>query len=199
MSFLVSIPRKQTDSTELARSLTRYVQGNYDASALSAHTPAINALHQMREDVRAGICQPATEATTELLVQYYYQVLSVETRFPISDDNLKISFSWADTFKGRKVSMCSASYERANIMLDIALTMNQVACDLDVLGSPDAAKTASQMCQSAAGYIDELMAYLTEHEALIDRIPDLNPEALSSSRTCFLATLSSAFSSALAP
>ena len=88
MSILVSLPRKQTDQTELARSLTRYVQCNYDAAALAAHTAAINGLHQMREDMRAATTQPATGPLTDLLVQYYYQVLSVESRFPISDGNV---------------------------------------------------------------------------------------------------------------
>jgi len=178
MSFLVSIPRKQTDSTDLARSLTRYVQCNYDSNALASHTPALNALHQMREDLRAAASQPVTEAVTDMLVQYYYQIISVETRFPISDDNLKISFTWTDIFKGRKASMCSASFERANVMFNIAMFMNQQACDQDVLGSPDMAKNASQFCMSAAGYIQQLTEYMTEHEELRDKIPDLSAEAL---------------------
>lgn len=92
MSILVSLPRKQTDHTELARSLTRYVQCNYDATALASHTAAINGLHQMREDMRAATTQPVTGPLTDLLVQYYYQVLSVESRFPISDNNVCCSF-----------------------------------------------------------------------------------------------------------
>ena len=74
--------------------------------------------------------------------------------------------------------MCSAAFERANVMFNIAMTMNQMACDQDVLGSADGAKSASQYCQSGAGYLAELMAYMTEHGELQGKLPDLSGEAL---------------------
>ena len=88
MSTLVSLPRKQTDAADLSRTLSRYVQSNYDAAVYAAHQGAIGTLHQMREDMRASIGQPVTNAAIDLTVQYYYQVLSVEARFPISDHSV---------------------------------------------------------------------------------------------------------------
>ena len=85
MPVLVLLPRKQTETVDLARTLTRYVQSNYDPAVYAAHTGAINEFHHMRENVRTGMAQTLTPNVVDFAVQYNFQVISVESRFPISD------------------------------------------------------------------------------------------------------------------
>eukprot|EP01114_Cavostelium_apophysatum_P013019 TRINITY_DN3067_c0_g1_i3.p1 TRINITY_DN3067_c0_g1~~TRINITY_DN3067_c0_g1_i3.p1 ORF type:complete len:562 (-),score=185.11 TRINITY_DN3067_c0_g1_i3:92-1777(-) len=165
---MLSVERKKTDKVDLVRPLQDYIRNHYSGDAAQDHLEALNNLQQLREDVRN--IQDKNEATRDLLLKYYGLLLSVESRFPISETNIRINFAWTDVYKNKKQSQFNIFYEKQNVLFNIGAMYSQLG-SLQNRSTGDGLKIAYSAFSSSAGAFEELKSELEKHPQ--PTMPDL--------------------------
>jgi len=157
---MLALDRKKTEKVEIGKPLEQYIRSHYTADDLQDYQEAINNVQKLREDFRN--ISDKNEATRELATRYYATVLSLEQRFPIQENQVRISFPWFDSLKNKKNALFSIHYEKASVMYNIAAIMSQIGTQQN-RQSKDGLKVASQNYQMAAGAFAELKDELERH------------------------------------
>jgi hypothetical protein len=83
---MLAIERKKTDKVDFVKPLEQYIRNQYSAQVAQDHQEAINYLQQLREDVRNSTDK--NDVVKDLMFRYYGLVLSLETRFPITENHV---------------------------------------------------------------------------------------------------------------
>lgn len=157
---MLSIERKKTEKVDFIKPLQEFIRNNYSADSLQDHQEAINGLQQLREELRN--CEERNTALRDLLCRYWVFLSSIETRFPFSENQIRVSFVWYDSLKGKKTSQYSIHFEKENILFNLG----GIYCHLGSLqnrSTKDGLKTAYQNFQTAAGIFQELKNELERH------------------------------------
>ena len=83
------------------------------------HAPALANFQEMLDNVAS--IQVATAGALETLLKYYAQVLAMQDKFPIYETGVRVAFSWADTFRPKKIcTQSSWKYEIASVLFNVA-------------------------------------------------------------------------------
>lgn len=186
---MLSVERKKTDKVDLLKPLQDYIRNHYNGDAAQDHNEPLSFLNQLREDVRN--IQDKNEATRDLILKYYGLLLSVEARFPISENNIRINFNWIDVFKGKKIGQCNLFYEKQNVLFNLGAMYSQLAT-IQNRSTADGLKLAFQGFQSSAGAFQELKDELEKHpqpavlDLTFDNINMLINLMLAQAQECFV-------------
>lgn len=157
---MLSIPLKTTNKVDLLQPLQQFIVRSFSKEQLKQHEEALNHLHQLREDVRT--VTDKSEHTRDVFCRYYGLLETVEKRFPINEENIKINFVWFDCLKRKKIAQYSIHYEKACVLFNIAAISSQIA-EVQNRTTPEGLKKASHFFQLAAGTFEQLRSYLEEH------------------------------------
>eukprot|EP00727_Mastigamoeba_balamuthi_P012463 m51a1_g784 hypothetical protein (833) ;mRNA; f:621190-624073 len=172
MSALLFIEKKRSERVELARPMLKFLSASYDEASAREFEHPLHDLQQLREDVRNSADK--SDATKDLHLRYLTMLRSIEGRFPIGEagNSVRIAFPWFDTFKGRKVSMYSVAYERANVMFNTAALFSQLAV-FQNRATEDGIKQAANYFQLSAGTFAALADHVAQHTECQTALPDL--------------------------
>ncbi|GAM29306.1 hypothetical protein SAMD00019534_124820 [Acytostelium subglobosum LB1] len=180
---MLSIERKRTDKVDFVKPLTKYIKDHFSKEEASNHESQLNALQQLREDVRN--LQDKTDTSKDLLWRYYSILQSLELRFPISESNVRISFYWTDSYKQKKYSLYSVYFERSSILFNYGSLLSQVAASVN-RSTVDGIKKACQTYQAAAGAFNTLREYVSMHSECCAS-PDFSADSLNMASALMLA------------
>jgi len=187
---MLNVERKKTDKIDWVKPLETYITAQYahERDCLHDHKDAIANLQQLREDVRN--IQDKSETARELLHRYHAILTSVETRFPVHENNIRISFPWYDSYKGKKLASFSVHYEKMNVLFNIGALSHQIASSQNKT-TADGLKIACQNHQQAAGAFTRLKEELEKHpqsnsfDLTMDSISMLIQLNLAQAQECF--------------
>uniref|UniRef100_A0A8C0CHF8 BRO1 domain-containing protein n=1 Tax=Balaenoptera musculus TaxID=9771 RepID=A0A8C0CHF8_BALMU len=159
MVTFISVQLKKTSEVDLAKTLVKFIQQMYPSGELSklCHT----ALGRLLDKHKGAL---------ETLLRYYDQICSTEPKFPFSENQICLTFTWKDAFdKGSpfggsvKLALASQGYEKTCVVFSCAALASQTA------------KIAAKHYQFASGaflHIKETVLSAVNREHTVDISPD---------------------------
>ncbi|ORX90120.1 BRO1-domain-containing protein [Basidiobolus meristosporus CBS 931.73] len=180
----IHVPSKRTEEVDWATPLKKYIASNYQDDP-EKYLEEVNTINRLRQDMRG-----AGKDTTgrDLLYRYYGQLELLDLRFPVDENNIKISFTWCDTFTGKSTSQFSLAYEKACTIFNMASTLSAIASS-QVRSEPDGLKRAFNYFQASAGmftYINENFLHAPSTDLSRDIVKILSQLMLAQAQECFL-------------
>ncbi|KAK5577567.1 hypothetical protein RB653_002510 [Dictyostelium firmibasis] len=157
---MLSVERKRTEKVDFSKPLAKYIKEQFSKGEADQHDSQIATLNALREDVRN--LQERTETSKEMVWRYYSILSSLELRFPISENNVRISFPWTDSYKQRKTSLYSIYFERASVLFNYGSIVSQIASSTN-RSNIEGVKRACNQFQLAAGVFTKLREYGSLH------------------------------------
>lgn len=157
---MLSIEKKKTDKVDLIKPLSKYIKEQFSKEELTNHENVITNLNQQREQIRN--IADMTETSKEMVWRYYSVLSSLESRFPISESNVRISFPWTDPYKQRKTSLYSIYFERGSVLFNYGSIHSQIGAT-QTRTTVDGIKKACNSFQAAAGVFKTLREYISAH------------------------------------
>jgi hypothetical protein len=102
---MISLELKRTEVVNFEKPLSGYIKKNYPEKP-KAFVDDFRILENLRKD--AVLCDVSQTSITNLH-RYYEQLKGIQSRFPIDEANIKISFSWYNALPKEKrlVSSCN--------------------------------------------------------------------------------------------
>uniref|UniRef100_F7BW97 Programmed cell death 6-interacting protein n=1 Tax=Monodelphis domestica TaxID=13616 RepID=F7BW97_MONDO len=182
MASFVSAPLKKAAEVDVARPLTKFIQQTYPAGSEDAAQfgKAAEELSRLR---KAALGRPLDrhDAALDTLLRYYDQICSIEPKFPFSENQICLTFSWKDAFdKGSlfggsvKLALASLGYEKTCVLFNCAALASQIAADQN-LENDEGLKAAAKHYQFASGaflHIKETVLSALNREPTSDIAPD---------------------------
>ncbi|KAN0003706.1 hypothetical protein ACTFIZ_009849 [Dictyostelium cf. discoideum] len=180
---MLSIERKRTEKVDFSKPLTKYIKEQFSKAESDQHETQIATLNGLREDVRN--LQERTETSKEMVWKYYSILSSLELRFPISENNVRISFPWTDSYRQRKSTLYSIYFERASVLFNYGSIVSQIASSTN-RSNIEGVKKACNQFQLAAGVFNKLREYASLHPEC-STSADFSSESLQALVTIMLA------------
>uniref|UniRef100_A0A8D3EBY4 Programmed cell death 6 interacting protein n=1 Tax=Scophthalmus maximus TaxID=52904 RepID=A0A8D3EBY4_SCOMX len=98
MATFISVPLKKTSEVDLVKPLSKFVTAAYPASEEQAeYLRAVEELNKLRKNA-LGRPLDKHESSLEILLRYYDQLCAIEPKFPFSENQLCLTFTWKDAF-----------------------------------------------------------------------------------------------------
>jgi programmed cell death 6-interacting protein len=91
---MVLIPQKRTLDVNMTYPLTQFIKQTY-TSNLEDYFKSVDALNQLRND---ALFKANRQEKLNKLLRYFDQLSAIEGKLPISENQIRISFKWADAF-----------------------------------------------------------------------------------------------------
>ena len=113
---MLAIPLKATCRIDLTRPLRSFVKREFAEQHGEGGEveQGLRDLQAMRDGAVGA--RSATSEGTNALGQYYAQSSFAQSRFPVSNTQIKLSFTWYDAFQPKqKAALCSWAYEQAAV------------------------------------------------------------------------------------
>ncbi|ESO09518.1 hypothetical protein HELRODRAFT_185356 [Helobdella robusta] len=185
----LSIPNKKTWEVDLVKPLKSFIQETYGNT--EDHTAALNELNKLRLNMilKAG---DKHESALEAIYRYYDQLVVIEGKFPISENQIRVTFKWQDAFDkeslfyGKRVlSLTSGAYEKCCVLFNMAAMQSRVA-ECQTLTSDEELKLAAKLFQQSSGILSYLKGNTTCN-IQADPTPDLQPDTLNALSALMLA------------
>uniref|UniRef100_A0A8C2PER2 BRO1 domain-containing protein n=1 Tax=Capra hircus TaxID=9925 RepID=A0A8C2PER2_CAPHI len=99
MAAFISVQLKKTSEVDLAKPLVKFIQQTYPSGGeeQAQYCRAAEELSKLR---RAALGRPLDkhEGALETLLRYYDQICSIEPKFPFSENQICLTFTWKDAF-----------------------------------------------------------------------------------------------------
>uniref|UniRef100_A0A8C5MN58 BRO1 domain-containing protein n=1 Tax=Leptobrachium leishanense TaxID=445787 RepID=A0A8C5MN58_9ANUR len=181
MATFISVPLKKTSEVDLAKPLTKFIQSMYPAGDDRAdYCRAAEELSKLR---KSSVGRPLDkhESSLETVMRYYDQLCAVEPKFPFTESQLCLTFTWKDAFdKGSifggsvKLALPSLGYEKTCVLFNIGALASQIASEQN-LDNDEALKAASRFYQLASGafsHIKDTVLSSLNREPTVDISPD---------------------------
>ncbi|KAM5314121.1 programmed cell death 6-interacting protein isoform 2-T2 [Glossophaga mutica] len=182
MSSFISVQLKKTSEVDLAKPLVKFIQQTYPSGGeeQAQYCRAAEELSKLR---RAALGRPLDkhEGALETLLRYYDQVCSIEPKFPFSENQICLTFTWKDAFdKGSlfggsvKLALASLGYEKSCVLFNCAALASQIAAEQN-LDNDEGLKIAAKHYQFASGaflHIKETVLSALNREPTVDISPD---------------------------
>ncbi|XP_004342921.2 hypothetical protein CAOG_07845 [Capsaspora owczarzaki ATCC 30864] len=184
---MVGVEPKKTSPVQFAPVLRSFIAANYNENP-DNFADALTAL----DGLRASAAQPErSDAGLTTLKQYCAQLRALQSRFPISENDVRIAFVWYDAFLGqktpslsfsaakdeRKLSLFSSNYELVCMLFNAAAVHMQIALAQN-RGTEAGLKIACNSFQSAAGLFQFLRANVPVLITGFTVTPDLRNDVL---------------------
>eukprot|EP01094_Clydonella_sp_ATCC50884_P028645 TRINITY_DN865_c0_g1_i2.p1 TRINITY_DN865_c0_g1~~TRINITY_DN865_c0_g1_i2.p1 ORF type:complete len:840 (-),score=251.45 TRINITY_DN865_c0_g1_i2:138-2582(-) len=172
---MLEVESKASEATDFIKPLSKYIKSEFDADTLGRHSPALEQVNDLREDVRLGT--EKTEASLNRLRQYLSTLCLLQRHFPVSENDVRVSFQWYQFASRKSASRFSLQYEGACVKFNCAAVASQIAV-LQNRASDDGLKLACKYFQLAAGIFRALKEDLLKQPASLRATKDLSEDAL---------------------
>ncbi|CAB1350629.1 unnamed protein product [Coregonus sp. 'balchen'] len=131
MATFISVPLKKSSEVDLVKPLSKFVTATYPAGEEQAeYIRSVEELNKLRKSA-LGRPLDKHESSLEILLRYYDQLCAVEPKFPFSENQLCLTFTWKDAFdKGSlfggsvKLALASLGYEKTCVLFNGAALAN---------------------------------------------------------------------------
>ncbi|XP_072427207.1 programmed cell death 6-interacting protein isoform X3 [Chiloscyllium punctatum] len=177
----VSVPLKKSSEVDLAKPLSKFIQSTYPSGESQAeYVKAAEELNVLR---KSAVCRALDkhDSSLEILLRYYDQLCAIEPKFPFSENQLCLTFTWKDAFdKGSlfggsvKLSFASLGFEKTCILFNIGALASQIASEQN-LENDEGLKAAAKYYQLASGvfqHIKDTALTTMNRELTMDTSPD---------------------------
>uniref|UniRef100_A0A7N8WVH3 Programmed cell death 6 interacting protein n=1 Tax=Mastacembelus armatus TaxID=205130 RepID=A0A7N8WVH3_9TELE len=98
MATFISVPLKKSSEVDLVKPLSKFVTATYPTGEdQGEYLRAVEELNKLRKNA-LGRPLDKHESSLEILLRYYDQLCAVEPKFPFSENQLCLTFTWKDAF-----------------------------------------------------------------------------------------------------
>ncbi|XP_070995387.1 programmed cell death 6-interacting protein-like isoform X3 [Oncorhynchus clarkii lewisi] len=181
MATFISVPLKKSSEVDLVKPLSKFVTATYPAAEEQAdYIRSVEELNKLRKSA-LGRPLDKHESSLEILLRYYDQLCAVEPKFPFSENQLCLTFTWKDAFdKGSlfggsvKLALASLGYEKTCVLFNGAALASQIASEQN-LDSDEGLKAAAkyyQLASGAFGHIKDTVLSALNREPTMDISPE---------------------------
>nr|XP_046272968.1 programmed cell death 6-interacting protein isoform X1 [Scatophagus argus] len=181
MATFISVPLKKSSEVDLVKPLSKFVTATYPAGEEQAeYIRAVEELNKLRKSA-LGRPLDKHESSLEILLRYYDQLCAVEPKFPFSENQLCLTFTWKDAFdKGSlfggsvKLALASSGYEKTCVLFNAAALASQIASEQN-LDNDEGLKAAAkyyQLASGAFGHIKDTVLSALNREPTMDISPE---------------------------
>ncbi|TKS88461.1 Programmed cell death 6-interacting protein [Collichthys lucidus] len=181
MATFISVPLKKSSEVDLVKPLAKFVTASYPAGEEQAeYVRAVEELNKLRRNA-LGRPLDKHESSLEILLRYYDQLCAVEPKFPFSENQLCLTFTWKDAFdKGSlfggsvKLALASLGYEKTCVLFNAAALASQIASEQN-LDNDEGLKVAAkyyQLASGAFGHIKDTVLSALNREPTMDISPE---------------------------
>ncbi|KAM9386621.1 programmed cell death 6-interacting protein isoform 1-T1 [Phaethornis superciliosus] len=181
MTNFISVQLKKASEVDLAKPLCKFIQQSYPSSdAQAEHCRAAEELSKLRKTA-LGRPLDKHESALETLLRYYDQLCSIEPKFPFSENQVCVTFTWKDAFdKGSlfggsaKLALASLGYEKTCVLFNCGALASQIAAEQN-LDNDEGLKAAAKHYQFASGafqHIKDTVLSALNREPTVDISPD---------------------------
>ena len=159
---MLAVPVKVSETIDFVTPLSTYISDKYTNISEDSYTSSLTSLNQLRTSALTPDTtsqDPAEqEKQRQKLYQYYAQICSMQSKFPISasSSDVKMSFKWKDAFKPSKsLTQHSLAYERAAMLFNIGAVYTLHGLNADT-SNGGYTKNAAKLFMYAAGVYTHL-------------------------------------------
>ncbi|XP_030300939.1 programmed cell death 6-interacting protein isoform X1 [Calypte anna] len=181
MTNFISVQLKKASEVDLAKPLCKFIQQSYpNSDAQAEHCRAAEELSKLRKTA-LGRPLDKHESALETLLRYYDQLCSIEPKFPFSENQVCVTFTWKDAFdKGSlfggsaKLALASLGYEKTCVLFNCGALASQIAAEQN-LENDEGLKAAAKHYQFASGafqHIKDTVLSALNREPTVDISPD---------------------------
>ncbi|XP_026204004.1 programmed cell death 6-interacting protein isoform X2 [Anabas testudineus] len=181
MATFISVPLKKSSEVDLVKPLSKFVAATYSAGEEQGeYTRAVEEFNKLRKNA-LGRPLDKHESSLEILLRYYDQLCAVEPKFPFSENQLCLTFTWKDAFdKGSlfggsvKLALASLGYEKTCVLFNAAALASQIAAEQN-LDNDEGLKAAAkyyQLASGAFGHIKDTVLSALNREPTMDISPE---------------------------
>ncbi|XP_040909193.1 programmed cell death 6-interacting protein isoform X2 [Toxotes jaculatrix] len=181
MATFISVPLKKSSEVDLVKPLSKFVTATYPSGEEQGeYIRAVEELNKLRKNA-LGRPLDKHESSLEILLRYYDQLCAVEPKFPFSENQLCLTFTWKDAFdKGSlfggsvKLALASLGYEKTCVLFNAAALASQIASEQN-LDSDEGLKAAAkyyQLASGAFGHIKDTVLSALNREPTMDISPE---------------------------
>uniref|UniRef100_A0AAY5KDS1 Programmed cell death 6-interacting protein n=1 Tax=Esox lucius TaxID=8010 RepID=A0AAY5KDS1_ESOLU len=181
MATFISVPLKKSSEVDLVKPLSKFVTATYPAGEEQGeYIRSVEELNKLRKSA-LGRPLDKHESSLEILLRYYDQLCAVEAKFPFSENQLCLTFTWKDAFdKGSlfggsvKLALASLGYEKTCVLFNAAALASQIALEQN-LDSDEGLKAAAkfyQLASGAFGHIKDTVLSALNREPTMDISPE---------------------------
>ncbi|XP_044027626.1 programmed cell death 6-interacting protein isoform X3 [Siniperca chuatsi] len=181
MATFISVPLKKSSEVDLVKPLSKFVTATYPAGEEQGeYIRAVEELNKLRRNA-LGRPLDKHESSLEILLRYYDQLCAVEAKFPFSENQLCLTFTWKDAFdKGSlfggsvKLALASLGYEKTCVLFNAAALASQIASEQN-LDNDEGLKAAAkyyQLASGAFGHIKDTVLSALNREPTMDISPE---------------------------
>ncbi|XP_036411339.1 programmed cell death 6-interacting protein isoform X2 [Megalops cyprinoides] len=198
MATFISVPLKKSSEVDLVKPLSKFVTATYPAGDdQSEYLRAVEELNKLRKSA-LGRPLDKHESSLEILLRYYDQLCAVEPKFPFSENELCLTFTWKDAFdKGSlfggsvKLALASLGYEKTCVLFNVGALASQIASEQN-LDSDEGLKAAAKFYQLASGAFAHIKDTVL---SALNRVPtmDISPDTVGTLSQIMLAQAQEVF------
>ncbi|XP_024114842.1 programmed cell death 6-interacting protein isoform X1 [Oryzias melastigma] len=181
MATFISVPLKKSSEVDLVKPLSKYITVSYPAGEEQAeYVRAVDELNKLRKNA-LGRPLDKHDSSLEILLRYYDQLCALEPKFPFSENQICLTFTWKDAFdKGSlfggsvKLSLASLGYEKTCVLFNCAALASQIAAEQN-MDNDECLKTAAKYYQLASGafsHIKDTVLSALSREPTMDICPE---------------------------
>ncbi|XP_071396832.1 programmed cell death 6-interacting protein isoform X2 [Centroberyx affinis] len=181
MATFISVPLKKSSEVDLVKPLSKFITATYPAGEEQGeYIRSVEELNKLRKNA-LGRPLDKHESSLEILLRYYDQLCAVEPKFPFSENQLCLTFTWKDAFdKGSlfggsvKLALASLGYEKTCVLFNAAALASQIASEQN-LDSDEGLKAAAryyQLASGAFGHIKDTVLSALNREPTMDISPE---------------------------
>uniref|UniRef100_UPI0037E814AC programmed cell death 6-interacting protein isoform X2 n=1 Tax=Semicossyphus pulcher TaxID=241346 RepID=UPI0037E814AC len=181
MATFISVPLKKSSEVDLVKPLSKFVTATYPAGEEQGeYIRAVEELNKLRRNA-LGRPLDKHESSLEILLRYYDQLCAVEPKFPFSENQLCLTFTWKDAFdKGSlfggsvKLALASLGYEKTCVLFNAAALASQIASEQN-LDNDEGLKASAkyyQLASGAFGHIKDTVLSALNREPTMDISPE---------------------------
>ncbi|XP_038144667.1 programmed cell death 6-interacting protein isoform X1 [Cyprinodon tularosa] len=198
MATFISVPLKKSSEVDLVKPLSKFVTASYPSGEEQLeYLRAVEELNKLRKSA-LGRPLDKHESSLEILLRYYDQLCAIEPKFPFSENQLCLTFTWKDAFdKGSlfggsvKLSLASLGYEKTCVLFNCAALASQIAVEQNT-DNDECLKAAARFYQLASGAFSHIKDTVL---SALNREPtmDICPETVGTLSTIMLAQAQEVF------
>ncbi|KAG7457825.1 hypothetical protein MATL_G00231450 [Megalops atlanticus] len=198
MATFISVPLKKSSEVDLVKPLSKFVTATYPAGDdQSEYLRAVEELNKLRKSA-LGRPLDKHESSLEILLRYYDQLCAVEPKFPFSENQMCLTFTWKDAFdKGSlfggsvKLALACLGYEKTCVLFNVGALASQIASEQN-LDSDEGLKAAAKFYQLASGAFAHIKDTVL---SALNRVPtmDISPDTVGTLSQIMLAQAQEVF------